>query len=112
MLALMPDIQLTVLIGRYAQVHDLPSARHDTLTDTVDFRRFVPDRFPIVHPSPLNFRWHTRNPWFVSEVLPELRTHVRDALGRVSRVIVGVSTGVRDRGPEMRKHYSPPLRCC
>lgn len=41
------------------------------------FRRFIPERFPLVHPSPLNFRWQARNPWFISEVLPELRTQVR-----------------------------------
>jgi uracil-DNA glycosylase len=81
LLALMPDIRLTLLIGRYAQICYLPSARNDTLTDTVrNFRRFIPERFPLVHPSPLNFRWQTKNPWFISEVLPELRTQVRDAL--------------------------------
>jgi uracil-DNA glycosylase len=79
LLKLMPDIQLTLLIGRYAQVHYLPSARHDTLTDTVlNYRQFAPDRFPLVHPSPLNFRWHAKNPWFVAHVLPELRTRVRE----------------------------------
>ncbi len=78
LLALMPDIQLTLLIGRYAQVHYLSAARHDTLTETVrNYRRFVPERFPLVHPSPLNFRWHARNPWFAADVLPELRRHVR-----------------------------------
>ncbi|MEC5181789.1 uracil-DNA glycosylase [Arthrobacter sp. CG_A4] len=81
LLALMPDIQLTLLIGRYAQIHYLPSARHGTLTDTVrNYRRFVPQWFPLVHPSPLNFRWQAKNPWFVTDVLPDLRIHVRDAL--------------------------------
>ncbi|MEO8528208.1 MAG: uracil-DNA glycosylase family protein [Pseudolysinimonas sp.] len=82
LLALMPDIQLTLLIGRYAQVHYLTSARTATLTDTVrNYRRFVPQQFPLVHPSPLNFRWPANNPWFVADVLPELRAHVRAALG-------------------------------
>ncbi|WP_028279263.1 uracil-DNA glycosylase family protein [Arthrobacter sp. H5] len=81
LLALMPDIQLTLLVGRYAQTHYLPSARHGTLTDTVrNYRRFVPQSFPLVHPSPLNFRWQAKNPWFVTDVLPDLRTHVRAAL--------------------------------
>ncbi len=82
LLALMPDIRLTLLIGRYAQNHYLPTRRRDTLTETVlDYRRFIPEQFPIVHPSPLNFRWHTKNPWFVSEVVPELRSYVRTARG-------------------------------
>jgi uracil-DNA glycosylase len=83
LLALMPDIQLTLLIGRYAQIHYLPPSRHDTLTDTVrNYRRFIPQQFPLVHPSPLNFRWQAKNPWFVTDVLPELRKHVRTALDR------------------------------
>lgn len=82
LLALMPEIRLTLLIGRYAQNHYLPSTRRDTLTNTVrNFRLFMPDQFPLVHPSPLNFRWQTNNPWFVTDVLPVLRGHVRDALG-------------------------------
>jgi uracil-DNA glycosylase len=81
LLALMPDIRLTLLIGRYAQVHYLPQARRESLTVTVqNYRDFVPKHFPLVHPSPLNFRWQTNNPWFVNEVLPELRAHVRTAL--------------------------------
>lgn len=81
LLALMPDIQLTLLVGRYAQLHYLPSVRRSTLTDTVrDYERFAPQKFPLVHPSPLNFRWHMKNPWFATDVLPQLRAHVRDAL--------------------------------
>jgi uracil-DNA glycosylase len=78
LLALMPDVQLTLLIGRYAQSQYLSSTRQDTLTDTVrNYRRFIPQRFPLVHPSPLNFRWQAKNPWFLTDGLPELRTHVR-----------------------------------
>ena len=78
---LMSNVQLTLLVGRYAQTHYIPSARRVTLTETVrDYRRFGPEFFPLVHPSPLNFRWHTSNPWFVTDVLPDLRKAVRDAL--------------------------------
>ncbi len=81
LLALMPDIRLTLLIGRYAQIQYLPSTRHDRLTDTVrNYQRFIPERFPLVHPSPLNFRWQAKNPWFVTDVLPEVRIHVRAAV--------------------------------
>ncbi|THJ68792.1 uracil-DNA glycosylase family protein [Arthrobacter echini] len=81
LLALMPRVELVLLIGRYAQLHYLPSGRHGTLTDNVrDHRRFGPLWFPLVHPSPLNFRWQTRNPWFVTDVLPELQARVRTAV--------------------------------
>lgn len=80
LLALMPEIELTLLIGRYAQLHYLPTERRSTLTETVrDFRRFLPDRFPLVHPSPRNFRWQANNPWFATDVLPELRARVAQA---------------------------------
>ncbi|WP_271986261.1 uracil-DNA glycosylase family protein [Pseudoclavibacter terrae] len=81
LLALMPDVRLTLLIGRYAQQAYLPSSRAAKLTDTVrDYQRFLPEQFPLVHPSPLNFRWHTRNPWFLTDVVGDLKRHVADAL--------------------------------
>lgn len=82
LLALMPQIKLTLLVGKYAQAHYLPQARGVTLTETVrNFREYLPDRFPIVHPSPLNFRWQATNPWFVTDVVPELRAEVWAVLG-------------------------------
>lgn len=81
LLALMPGIRLTLLIGRYAQIHYLPQTRRDTLTTTVrNYRRFIPQQFPLVHPSPLNFRWQAKNPWFITEVLPELQKLTHAAL--------------------------------
>lgn len=81
LLGLMPHISLTVLIGKYAQARYLPSQKRETLTRTVhDFKEFLPEYFPVVHPSPLNFRWHAKNPWFMSEVVPDLRAAVDDAL--------------------------------
>jgi len=77
----MPNIQLTVLIGQYAQRHYLQGRAKTTLTATVHaYREYLPDRFPLVHPSPLNFRWQARNPWFEQEVLPELGRRVHAVL--------------------------------
>lgn len=77
----MPEVRLTLLIGRYAQHAYLPSSRATRLTDTVrDYQRFLPEQFPLVHPSPLNFRWHTRNPWFLTDVVGDLRRQIADAL--------------------------------
>lgn len=81
LLELMPHIRLTLLIGKYAQGYYLSQSPRVTLTETVrNFREFLPDRFPLVHPSPLNFRWQTKNPWFATDVLPELRVQVRAVL--------------------------------
>ena len=77
----MPDVRLTVQVGRYAIGFYLKGREERTLTETVrNFHSFLPSRFPIVHPSPLNFRWQARNPWFVSEVVPELRRRVAESL--------------------------------
>lgn len=73
---LMPEIQLTVLIGRYAQKYYLPKYAA-TLTDTVrDYERYLPEYFPLVHPSPLNFRWFAKNQWFEDELVPVLQKTV------------------------------------
>ncbi len=79
--ALMPDIRLTLLIGSYAQAHYLGRRRRASLTETVRAHAdYLPEFLPIVHPSPLNFRWQARNPWFETDVVPTLRTRVAEAL--------------------------------
>jgi len=79
--ALMPEIRLTVLIGAYAQVHYLGPRRAGSLTETVrGWEGYLPEFLPIVHPSPLNFRWQAKNPWFEADVVPALRAHVAAAL--------------------------------
>lgn len=81
LLALMPEIELTLLVGAYAQRHVLGKAAKRNLTETVrHFRDYLPDAFPLVHPSPLNFRWQAKHPWFESEVVPALQERVREAL--------------------------------
>lgn len=79
-LALMPDIRLRLVLGDHAQRHYLGPARKATLTETVRaYREYLPS-FPLPHPSPLNFRWQARNPWFVAEVVPSLQDAVAAAL--------------------------------
>lgn len=78
----MPELRLTILIGAHAQKFYLGARRRATLTETVRaWREYLPEFFPIVHPSPLNFRWQARNPWFVEELVPDLRAAVAAALG-------------------------------
>jgi uracil-DNA glycosylase len=75
------DVRLTILIGGYAQKHYLGANAGRTLTQTVAaWHDYLPDAIPLVHPSPLNFRWQTRNPWFERDVVPDLRMLVRKAL--------------------------------
>lgn len=77
----MPDVRLTLLIGSYAQAYYLGARRKASLTETVRaFHEYLPEFFPLVHPSPLNFRWQANNPWFEQEVLPQLKAAVKSAL--------------------------------
>jgi uracil-DNA glycosylase len=77
----MPDIQLTLLIGSYAQAYYLGKQSKPTLTATVaNHAEYLPRFFPLPHPSPRNRFWLTRNPWFEKDVLPVLRHKVHAAL--------------------------------
>jgi len=77
----MPNVRLTLLVGSYSQVDALgPGA----MTDRVrDFRQYLPRYFPLPHPSWRTGVWETRNPWFVTDVLPALRAEVRRVLEAV-----------------------------
>lgn len=81
--ALLPCLELTLLVGQYAQQHYLGERRGATLTETVrNFQQYLPDFLPMPHPSFRNNAWLKRNPWFEAELLPELRARV-DVLLRV-----------------------------
>lgn len=81
-LALMPDIRLTLLIGAYAQARYLGAERGKSLTDNLRLWRdhAVKGFIPLVHPSPRNGRWLKQNPWFEAELVPQMRERVHQAL--------------------------------
>ena len=80
-LDLMPDIKLTILIGSYSMKYYLGKSMKENLTETVrSYKEYLPRYFPIVHPSPLNFRWQKANPWFEGEIVPVLRDKVHKIL--------------------------------
>jgi uracil-DNA glycosylase len=84
--ALMPEVRLTLVLGRHAQAHHLAARCRPTLSETVDaFRAYLPDYFPLPHPSPRNRPWLLRHPWFERDVLPALRAEVACALTGSSR---------------------------
>ena len=76
LLALLPNVELILLVGQYAQNYYLLD-KPKTLTETVrSWRRWEPVYFPLPHPSPRNTLWLRKNPWFEEEVLPALRERV------------------------------------
>ncbi|MBT2333330.1 uracil-DNA glycosylase family protein [Variovorax paradoxus] len=81
LLAQMNQVELTLLIGQYAQRHFLGAARKGSVTETVEaFADYAPRVVPLPHPSPRNTGWFKHHPWFETEVLPVLRERVRQAL--------------------------------
>lgn len=79
---LMPQIELTLLVGQYAQAWHLGAARKDSLTETVAaWREYLPRAIPLPHPSWRNNAWIRKNPWFEEDVLPYLRGEVRRLMG-------------------------------
>jgi uracil-DNA glycosylase len=81
-LAGLPRIGLTLLVGQYAQAWHLGARRGKSLTETVrNWRAYGPALLPVPHPSWRNTAWLKKNPWFAEEVLPWLRAEVARLAG-------------------------------
>ena len=79
---LLPTVELTLLVGGYAQAYYLGARRKRTMTETVlAWRDCLPDFLPTPHPSWRSTGWLRRNPWFEAEVVPELRRRVHALVG-------------------------------
>ena len=79
--AALPHIRLSVLVGSYAQAYYLGKRRQASLSETVRaFRDYLPQVIPTPHPSWRTTAWLARNPWFASELVPELQKRVRALL--------------------------------
>lgn len=76
----MENIEVTLLVGKYAQAYYLDLGSRN-LTETVrGFSNFLPSYFPLPHPSPRNNIWQAKNRWFATDVIPALRERVAEAL--------------------------------
>jgi uracil-DNA glycosylase len=74
----LPQLELILLVGRYAQHYYLGGSRETLAARVQRYRDFGPRFFPLPHPSPRNNLWLRRHPWFEAEVLPALRARVED----------------------------------
>ena len=80
-LAAMPQIELVLAIGGYAQTYHL-GRQNAGMTGTVgNWRQYLFTNastpvLPLPHPSWRNSGWLKKNPWFEAELLPVLRLTV------------------------------------
>lgn len=75
------NVELVLLIGKYAQDYYLKDNPFKNLTETVEnFNHFLPNYFVLPHPSPRNNIWQAKNTWFQRLVLPELKHEISNIL--------------------------------
>ena len=80
LLSQLESLQLTVVIGQYAQAYHLDKDRGSVTENVLSWEKYWPKIIPLPHPSPRNNRWLIRNPWFEEELLPRLQNRVNEVL--------------------------------
>lgn len=76
----LPNIQLTLVLGKYALAYHLPQLRNSVTEAVQSWEQVWPRYLPLPHPSPRNQAWFKRNAWFEAALLPLLQQRVRQLL--------------------------------
>lgn len=83
-LTVLPNIELTLVIGKYAMDWHLPERKEKNLTETVrNWQHYIEQDNPVLplpHPSPRNNIWLKKNPWFEEEVVTFMRQRVSELI--------------------------------
>ena len=81
LLARLPNVEFTIIIGRYAMDWHVRDTKKISLTEHAkSWREKLPSKLVLPHPSPRNNRWLKQNPWFEKDVLPCLKERVHNLL--------------------------------
>lgn len=81
LMSALPNLDMIILVGGYAQKWHLGKAAKNTLTETVAaWREYSPKYFPTPHPSWRNSGWLKKNSWFEEELLPILRKRIKKVM--------------------------------
>ena len=81
LLSAMKNIELTLVIGTYAQNWHMKKAKQKNLTETVkSWQSYGPRLIPLPHPSPRNNIWISKNPWFEQALVPELKKRIKSLI--------------------------------
>ena len=82
-MAEVPQIELVLAVGQYAQTWHIGRSRGASVTETVlQWRSFFTSQrrplvLPLPHPSWRNTAWLKKNPWFKDELLPVLKREIQ-----------------------------------
>jgi uracil-DNA glycosylase len=90
-LSRLKKLQITLVIGHYAQAYHLPKGSVTELA--LAWRKSWPHTVPLPHPSPRNNLWLKRNPWFEKELIPVLRARVSEVLANAAERVPGRGLG-------------------
>jgi len=86
LLTRLPLIQLTLLIGQYAQRHFLGERRKESLAKTTSaWAEYYPTYIPLPHPSPRN------TPWLKTKTPSSKSTYFPSYAGEFSRCLLASS---------------------
>lgn len=80
LLGYLPNVQMTLVLGQYAQKYHFDGARSSVTQLVREWRTYWPKKVPLPHPSPRNNIWLRKNPWFEIELLPSLQVRVSEIL--------------------------------
>lgn len=84
-LALMKNHPMKILIGSYAIGYYLKEYQKENLSATIrSYKAYLPDFFPMVHPSPRNKNWLKKNPWFEAQNVPFLQNYIKAQIKLIS----------------------------
>ncbi|WP_218838588.1 uracil-DNA glycosylase family protein [Halopseudomonas pelagia] len=82
LMAALPNIQLTLALGQYAQAFHFDGKRLPVTERVADWQSHWPNLLALPHPSPRNNIWLRRHPWFEEQVIPLLRQRVAEVLAQ------------------------------
>ena len=82
LLAQLKKVELTLVIGQYAQAYHFPDSAQSVTELVQAWRQHWPHSLPLPHPSPRNNLWLKRNPWFEQELIPVLQSRVAQVLAQ------------------------------
>lgn len=83
LLGQLDNIELTIVMGRYALAWHLNIRPSQTLSAVVaNWQQYWPQALPLPHPSPRNTQWLQKHPWVEDDIIPELQQRIRTLLNK------------------------------